>query len=329
MKVNNANSFKSAPWCFNGHAHTILCSLFFDSPLLHSEKITIDTPDDDFLEIDVVDSGSGKPVAILFHGLEGDSRRFYITQLAEHLIERGFSIIAVNFRGCGSRLNKQRRFYHSGETEDLETVFTWTQEHFPASSFFTAGFSLGGSAILNFLKKHGTYHPLRAAAAISTPFDLRKGSINLEKGFNRLYSILFLQTLVNKLEEKRDTYPDLPTYTGTTLYQFDDEVTAPLHGFENADDYYYRCSSAFFMNQIQTDTLVIHSQQDPMCPFKWTPLTEIEKNPEISALFPEKGGHVGFWSLPNGWVNQKIGDYFCSFSESGKSTIDRAHRYSE
>lgn len=315
MNPEKASSFKSAPWCFNGHAHTVLCSLIFDSPALHSEKITIDTPDNDFLEIDIVDRGSGKPVAVLFHGLEGNSRRFYITQLAEHLVERGFSIAAVNFRGCGSKLNRQRRFYHSGETEDLETVFAWVQDHFPKSTIFAAGFSLGGSAILNFLKKHGTCHPIRAAATISTPFELKKGSVNLERGFNRIYSILFLQTLVKKLEEKRHVYPDLPTYTGTTLYQFDDEVTAPLHGFEDAEDYYDQCSSTFFIGQIKTDTLVIHSRQDPLCPFKWTPVEQIEKNPKFSAYFPEKGGHVGFWSMPNGWVNQRVADYFCSFKK--------------
>lgn len=312
--MNSVPDFKSAPWCFNGHAHTVLCSLVFDSPNLHSEKIRIDTPDDDFLELDIVNRGSGKPVVVLFHGLEGNSRRFYITQLAEHLIARDFSVVAMNFRSCGSEMNKQRRFYHSGETEDLETLFTWVQKTFTASEIYAAGFSLGGSALLNFLKKHKTHHPLRAVATISTPFDLKKGSLNLEKGFNRIYSILFLQTLVQKLDEKQQMYPDLPSFEGTTLYEFDDMVTGPVHGFENAEDYYYRCSSTFFINQIQTDTLVIHSRQDPMCPFKWTPVEEIRKNPRFTAHFPRKGGHVGFWSMPNGWLNQKVGDYFCSFS---------------
>lgn len=313
MSNTTTAPFKSAPWCFNGHAHTVLCSLIFDSPSLHSEKISIDTPDDDFLEIDVVDNGKNHPVVVLFHGLEGHSRRFYITQLAKHLIDRRFSIVAVNFRGCGSKLNKQRRFYHSGETEDLETVFSWVGDQFPNSPVFGAGFSLGASALLNYLKKHGVHHPLHAVAAISTPFDLKKGSINLENGFNRIYSLLFLQTLVQKLEQKRSRYPDLPTYNGTTLFEFDDQVTAPLHGFEDADDYYSQCSSAFFIDQIKTDTLLIHSRQDPLCPFKWTPVRQIEKNPNLTGCFPNNGGHVGFWSKPNGWLNQKIGNYFDSF----------------
>lgn len=311
--MQSESLYKSAPWCFNGHAHTILCSLLFQSPTLHSEKLKIDTPDDDFLEIDVVNNGRGKPVAVLFHGLEGHSRRFYITQLAEHLTERGFSTVALNFRSCGSSMNRQRKFYHSGETDDLATVFKWVQQNFRGSDIFAAGFSLGGSALLNFLKKYNRDHPLRAASVISTPFELKKGSLNLEVGFNRLYSILFLQTLVRKLQEKQTKFPDLPAFEGSTLYDFDDQVTGPIHGFEGADHYYHQCSSAYFMDKIHTDTLVINSREDPMCPFKWTPLKQIENNPKITASFPKKGGHVGFWSLPNGWVNQEIGDYFSDF----------------
>jgi len=122
-----------------------------------------------------------------------------------------------------------------------------------------------------------------------------------------------LQTLRKKLQEKRAKFPNLPTFEGSTLYEFADQITGPIHGFEGADDYYHQCSSAFFMDQIRTDTLVVHSREDPMCPFKWTPMQQIEQNSKIRAHFTDKGGHVGFWSLPNGWINQKIGDYFTDF----------------
>ena len=168
------NSYRSAPWCFNGHAHTILCSLLFDSPRLPAERVNIKTPDDDFLETDIIQLGEKYPIAVLFHGLEGNSKRFYITRLAEHLMVRGFNVVAVNFRSCGARLNNQRRFYHSGETEDLDTVFNYVRDHFPDSRIFSAGFSLGASALLNYLNKYGTEHPLESVAVISTPFDLKK-----------------------------------------------------------------------------------------------------------------------------------------------------------
>ena len=306
-------NFKSAPWCVNGHVHTVLCSILAPSPALNYERVIVDTPDDDFLEIDVSEQKTRSPVAILLHGLEGHSKRYYVTQLGEQLFARGFSIVSINFRGCGSKMNRQRKFYHSGETEDLHTIFNWVDREYPGMPMFCAGFSLGGSALMNYLKEHSTHHPLKAAATISTPFHLENGSHNLEKGFNKLYSIRFLRTLVKKLEEKRKQFPDLPAYSGSTLYEFDDQVTAPIHGFESAEDYYHQCASYFFMDKIKTNTLVVHSKEDPMCPFKWTPIDDIRKNPFTEPCFTEKGGHVGFWSLPGGWLNETVADYFKSF----------------
>lgn len=305
-----SHAFKPAPWCVNGHGHTILCSLLFTSPAVHYEREIIKTPDDDFLEIDIIEKDNNSPVVVLFHGLEGNSKRYYITRLAQNLSERGFSVVAVNFRSCGSKINLNKRFYHSGETEDLKLVFEWTASFFPNSPMFAAGFSLGASAILNFLKKHNTNHPVDAAAVISTPFELRKGSLNLEKGINRIYSLQFLKTLVEKLNQKRKIFPDLPEFSGSTLYEFDDQITAPIHGFKDADDYYRSCSSSFFMDRINTNSLIIHSKQDPMCPFKWTPVGSITKNPSLTSSFTDHGGHVGFWSLPPGWLNNTVARYF-------------------
>lgn len=306
-------SFPSATWCFNGHAHTVLCSVLFSAPALQSKRTVIDTPDDDFLELDIIENGKNNPVCVIFHGLEGHTRRYYVARLAEQLVLRGFQVVLPNFRGCGSKMNRQRRFYHSGETEDIDTVFKWVNAAFPNSMIFSAGFSLGASALLNYLKKNGTHHPVKSIAAISTPFELKKGSLNLEKGFNKIYSVRFLRTLKQKLEMKRNQYPDLPHFTGSTLYDFDDQVTAPIHGFESADDYYSQCSSYYFMDQIRTDTLIVHSKEDPMCPFKWTPFKAIAENPKCTCCFTEKGGHVGFWSLPPGWLNVTVTDYFESF----------------
>jgi uncharacterized protein len=308
--ISYTGTFKSAPWCLNGHTHTVLSSLLFSSPALNTVREKLSTPDDDFLYVDILESTPGSSIVVLFHGLEGHSRRYYITQLAQHLHIRGFTILAVNFRSCSGKMNKNKKFYHSGETEDLQTVFEWVKKNHPSSKIFAAGFSLGGSAILNYLKKHRTHHPIFRAAVISTPFDLKKGSLNLEVGINRFYSIRFLRTLKKKVIEKRKSHPDLPKFDGSTLYDFDDTITGPIHGFEGADHYYSECSSRFFMDQIVTPTLVVHSKEDPMCPFKWTPVEEIMNNPKLTPCFTSRGGHVGFWSLPPGWLNRTIGDYF-------------------
>ncbi|WP_069131078.1 YheT family hydrolase [Rhodohalobacter halophilus] len=313
---SHVDGFKSAPWCINGHVHTILCSLFFQAPKVPAIRVKIETPDDDFLELDVSTSDDKNPVAILFHGLEGHSRRYYIKQLSEHLINRGFTVIGFNFRSCGDQMNRNKKFYHSGEVDDLETVFQWVENNFPNAGYYcAAGFSLGASALLNYLYKHGEHHLLDRTAAISTPFELRKGSLNLNLGFNKVYAGSFLKTLKSKLQIKKKSFPELPDFNGSTIYEFDDQITAPIHGFEGADHYYASCSSAFFMSHIRTKTLVLHSQDDPLCPFRWTPINDINKNSVFTTCYPDKGGHVGFWSIPPGWINKTIGDYFLRTSD--------------
>jgi len=310
MQTIKTVPFTSAPWCFNGHAHTVLCSLLFDAPRLNSKRIYIDTPDGDFLELDINEKKEALPVVILLHGLEGNSRRYYITRLAEVLLAECYSTVAVNFRSCGDRINQKRRFYHSGETKDIQTVLHWVSKTFPNRPVFAAGFSLGASALLNYLKENGSHHPIRGVAVVSTPFDLKKGSLNLNNGFNQIYTRYFLESLVKKLNQKRKVFSDLPEFTGSTLYDFDDQITGPIHGFTGADHYYESCSSTFFMNKIKSSTLVVHSKQDPLCPFRWTPIKDIAANRVIETAFTERGGHVGFWSLPPGWINQTIAGYF-------------------
>jgi predicted alpha/beta-fold hydrolase len=312
-------NFKSVPWCFNGHFHTVLCSIVMSAPDLDSERVEIDTPDDDFLELDVLGRDSKRPVAVLFHGLEGHSKRYYIARLAKEISDRNFNVVLVNFRGCGDKINRKKRFYHSGEIEDVETILSWVRQQYPNVPLFTAGFSLGSSVLLNYLKAHGTHHPISGNVGISTPFELKKGCENLDKGLNKLYSKRFLVMLEDKLERKRDAHPDLPIYTGKSLYDFDNQVTAPIHGFLDADDYYQKCSSYYFMDQIKTESLIIHSKADPMTPFKWAPIREIRDNSKLFSCFPNEGGHVGFWSKPQGWLEKTVADFFESFKSNGKA----------
>jgi len=318
--------FKTVPWCVNGHLHTILASLLFRPSHVDYQRKKIATPDGDMLELDLLENTSESPVAILLHGLEGSSRRYYIQNLARHLFDSGFTVAALNFRSCGGSLNSRRRFYHSGETDDLETVCEWLSDQYPQSIQLAAGFSLGGSIIFNYLNRFREESKIQGFTAISVPYDLYRGSINLQKGFNRVYDYSFVRTLRKKLELKRQQFPDLPLFNGSTLFDFDDQVTAPVHGFKDARDYYTQCSSAFFMDHIQTSGLLIHSKEDPLCPFEYTPTGAIENNPYLSTVFTDRGGHVGFWSFPAGWIELTIGHYFShllenSFNSSGTPSL--------
>lgn len=301
--------FPSSRWGINGHVHTIACSLFGDTNPPPVNRVEIPTPDNDFLELDCAINTDSEAIIVLFHGLEGSSRRYYMVELMKELIEENYSVVAVNFRSCGSKMNKQPRFYHSGETGDYATVFNWIQEQYPDQKMGAVGFSLGGNALVKFLVEENRSHSLETAVAVSVPYDLRLGSILLSTGFHRVYEYRFLRTLRQKLEIKRETYPDLPSFSGSTLYEFDDQVTAPVHGFDGAEDYYEQCSARRFVQHIQTPILLIHSREDPICPVQAMPVAKIFDNSFTDYIITEKGGHVGFWSKPRGWLNYAIRNY--------------------
>lgn len=297
-------------WAFNTHIHTIVASQFIKAEKPEHQRVEIPTPDNDFLEIDVCRAEDDKPVVALFHGLEGSTERHYIASLMWNLKRIGYSSVAMNFRGCGDKMNALPRFYHSGETQDYRTLFKWIKEHFPDQEIYAAGFSLGGNALVKYLAEEGGQSPVSRAVVISPPYDLKGGAVQLHLGFNRIYEVNFLKTLVKKLEQKRERIPELPRYTGDSIYDFDDQVTAQLHEFKDAEDYYYQCSSRHFFGDVKTDLLIIHSKVDALCPIEFAPLKVIRDNPFIETIFTEQGGHVGFLSKEPGWLNRVIMKWF-------------------
>lgn len=314
MKTNlrHVPSFISPRWCFNGHMHTIARSLTGDTEQPPVKRIEIPTPDDDFLELDCAIESNSDHIIALFHGLEGSTDRYYMVEAMKKLRGKGFSVIGVNFRSCGSKMNRQPRFYHSGETNDYRTVFNWISQNYPHKKVGAVGFSLGANALVKYLAEEQNSTPIEAAVAVSVPYDLRLGSILLSNGFHRVYEYRFMRTLRDKLDQKRQQFPDMPTFSGSTLYEFDDQITAPIHGFNSADNYYEQCSARRFVDDIQTDTLFIHSREDPLCPVEAMPLAKLNSNEYTDYIITNKGGHVGFWSKPSGWLQFVIENYLSS-----------------
>lgn len=305
----NIPEFRSPAWCLNGHWHTISRSFTGQTNQPDVQRIEIPTPDNDFLEIDYAADSQSNAVIVLFHGLEGSSDRYYIVELMKELLDRNFSVAAVNFRSCGSRMNDRPRFYHSGATDDYATVFEWIRRHHPKQKVGAVGFSLGANALIKSLGEEQSSHPADAAVAVSTPYDLYRGSTLLSKGFNKVYQHYFLRTLRKKLALKRQSFPGLPKFEGSSLFAFDDQVTGPIHGFNGAKDYYRRCSSNQFIPVVKKPTLLIHSREDPLCPVDAMPMKNITDNPHTDYIITERGGHVGFWSKPAGWLNTIIANY--------------------
>lgn len=304
-----AGDFDSAWWCPNGHWHTIAGNFLGRRELPENQLITIPTGDGDFLEVNFIDSGLYTPVVILLHGLEGSSHSYYIAELAKDLIKVPYSALALNFRGCGPHMNRLHRFYHSGETGDLNYVIHWIMNSWPERPVLAVGFSLGANVLIKWLGEQKDDAPIMGGVAVSSPFDLGICSDTISLGFNRVYEQYFMVSLKRKLKQKKEIFTDMPDFDGSTLRDFDDQVTAKLHGFKNADDYYRRASSAPYVADIEKPTLIIHSKSDPICPFEAVPILQISQNPNLESIITQNGGHVSFIDSNGNWLNKTIIEY--------------------
>jgi predicted alpha/beta-fold hydrolase len=238
----------------------------------------------------------------MLHGLEGSVRSHYVGGLLAQARARNWGATVLVFRGCGSEPNVARRFYHSGETADLDFVFTTLAARWPDSLWLMAGVSLGGNVLLKWLGERGpdVAESLRAAAAISVPFDLEAGALHISGGFSRVYDRSFLRSLRDKAMAKLERFSDLfdreKLERARSVLDFDDAVTAPVHGFRNARDYYEKSSSLGFLPRITLPTLLLSSSDDPFLPPRL--LSDVERvasgNPALNVEFHSTGGHVGF-----------------------------------
>jgi len=248
----------------NAHFQTIYPSLFrkFDTSFYERERIA--TPDDDFLDLDWSRIGSDK-IAIISHGLEGNSLRSYAVGMVKALNQHGWDALAWNFRGCSGEVNRQLRFYHSGYTDDLDFVINHVLNLGNYKSIVLIGFSMGGNLSLVYLGQKGSnVNPLiQKAIVFSVPCDLAGSSYQIAKSVNRIYLKRFLRMLHQKVKAKMTLFPDQindDNYSEIKNFRdFDNRYTAPIHGFISAEDYWDKCSSKQFIPKIKISTLIINA----------------------------------------------------------------------
>src|SRR5687768_9083883 len=261
--------YRPARWLPSPHGQTIGGRFLRRRPPPTFNRIRMETPDGDFLDVDVP-LAPPNPVAtvVLFHGLEGSARRGYAINTYSELYDRGISAMGVNFRSCSGEPNRTARFYHSGETSDIAFVLETVRSWMPRRPLGAIGFSLGGNALLKYLGETGDQALVQCAVAISVPYDLGAGARLLDASpMGRFYTRLFIKSLISKAEAKATLLADKcdleRVRRASSFYEFDDAATAPLHGFAGADDYYARSSSAQFIEHIRRPTLLLHAADDP------------------------------------------------------------------
>jgi predicted alpha/beta-fold hydrolase len=286
-------------WLPGGQLQTIYPATCIAKPEVNYRRERWNTPDNDFIDVDFVDGKAGQPFVVLFHGLEGSSNSHYARSLMAHIAALGWSGAVPHFRGCSGEPNLAPRFYHSGDSQEINWIIRRLAAKYKngiANKFYATGVSLGANALLRWLgESQHQAEIVDAACAVSAPLDLAGGGESLEHGFNRIYTHVFLKTLKPKCVHKLEQFPRLfdkeAMLHARNLYEFDNVVTAPLHGYVNTEDYWHRASAKYVLKDITVPTLVLNARNDPFLPARYLPESA---SPHVTLEFPAHGGHAGF-----------------------------------
>ncbi len=321
-----------APWWLargttGAHLQTVYPALFGARPVIRYIRERWDTTphgkaDGDFIDVDRLAStvsATDQPVLVVFHGLEGDSQRPYVVNLMYEAERRGWRGLAPHFRGCSGEINRLPRAYHSGDAAEIDWILRRVKAESPDAPVYVAAISLGGNATMKWLGEQGADAAgiARAVAAISAPLDLMAAGEALEHGFCKLYTHNFLQTMKRKSLAKLAIHPGIfrreAALDARTLREFDNEITAPLHGYRDTDDYWTRGSAKPGLIDVRVPALVLNAKNDPFLPAAALPSAH-EVSSFVQRDFPEQGGHVGFLSgrFPGHgrWMSTRVFRFF-------------------
>lgn len=320
MNEKTTPAFKPAWWLPGPHLQTLWAALARRChlrTLVYPERLEL--PDGDFLDLHWTHSKKGRPpIVLILHGLSGNARSSYAQGLLAALHQRGWQGVLMHFRGCSGVPNRLARSYHAGETGDLQQVLDTLVKRKPGVPLFVVGYSLGGNVLLKWLGETGQQSLVTAACAVSVPFELAKSADRLNTGFSRVYQWRLIHELMTAYRKKFQHRPSPlhldDRHPPRNFWEFDDAITAPLHGFKDVHDYYAQSSSRQFLKNIQTPTLIVHAQDDPFTHLDALP-TAAEVSSDVSLELLEKGGHVGFVSgkypwKPSYWSESRVLDYF-------------------
>lgn len=327
------SDFRPPWWAKNRHVQTIFPRFIQKRAKLVYRKEKLPLPDGDFVNLiwaGDVQKSSG--LIAMFHGLEGSIRSHYTNDMAANFVKQGYAVVLMHFRGCGGEQNTTPRAYHSGETEDAWYFLNWLEHKFPETRKVAMGFSLGANMLLKLLSEQPKQRIIKAAMAVSTPFNLALCANSITQGFSKVYQAYLLKSMVNNLliKMRNMDYGKLLKVTEFQIKQFksfrefDEHITAPLHGFEGADDYYQKCSAQNFLKAIATPTLVVHAKDDPFMHSSIVPDVKT-LSPKVCLELSEKGGHVGFMQgtpwRPEIWIQQRANDFFQPFIDDNGNLL--------
>jgi len=322
-----ASQFKPAWWAKNPHVQTIFADWLTNTKQVVGSNERLELDDGDFLDVvwtTAIDADYTGPLVVVFHGLEGSVKSHYAHRLLSLCKSMGWPAVIMHFRGCSGEPNRLSRAYHSGETSDARFFLELVTKRFPYAALFAASYSLGGNMLLKYLGEYADEPLLKGAVAISPPLNLSACEARLKSGFSRVYQQHLLSRMKQNLHKKIALIPQLSQQLAcdqqleslVDFRSFDQQVTAVLHGFSSADDYYQKCSAMQYLNLINVPSLIIHAKDDPFMTQAVIPELE-QLSTQVTYELSEYGGHVGFITGKYPWraefyIDQRIVGYFKS-----------------
>lgn len=314
------SAFRPAPWLRGCHRQTLFASQLRPGPAISVNNERLELVDGDFIDLAWLpdqDQSPDTPLVVVLHGLTGSIESKYARGLLRQIQARGWRGVFMHFRGASPEPNRLPRNYHSGDTQDFRTLVDTLRQRFPNAPLAAVGYSLGGNVLVKYQGEEGHCSPLTTAAAVSVPFDLSVCAHTINQGMARAYQHYLVSKMrtdiKRKFEHIEPPFPLPNLHSLRTFPEFDDAITAPMHGFASAADYYERASSGPFLKHIGTPTLVIHAEDDPFMSPGMIP-TETMLSDEVRLELSRHGGHVGFVAAdrlyrPVYWLETRIPEW--------------------
>jgi uncharacterized protein len=319
--VAGATSYTAPVWLPGGHLQTIFPAILASLPHVDYRRERWTTPDDDFIDMDFArpePDDAAAPILVLFHGLEGSSASHYARVVMRSFADLGWRGIVAHFRGCSGEPNRKPRAYHSGDSDEGDWILRQTHARWPQARLHAVGVSLGGNMLAKWLGERAEDAQfVTAAASVGSPLDLAAGGAALARGFNRLYTKMFLATLKPKALAKLERFPGVAESdrlrASRNLYEFDNAYTAPVHGFRNTEDYWDRASGKPWLAGVRVPHLVLNALNDPFVPAASLPgAAEVSRFVQLE--HPREGGHIGFARSPFpgrlDFIPQRLREFF-------------------
>ena len=319
--MSEAAQYVAPVWLPGGHLQTIAAARLVPVPKVAYRRERWDAPDGDFIDVDFAlpePTAAAAPVLVQFHGLEGSSQSHYSRSVMRHFADRGFRAMVAHFRGCSGEANRLARAYHSGDSDEGDWILRRVHARWPQATLYALGISLGGNMLAKWLGERAEDAQfVTAAASVGAPLDLAAGGAALGRGFNRVYTRIFLATLKPKALEKALRFPGIADRerlrVSRNLYEFDNAYTAPVHGFRDTDDYWQRASGKPWLRTVRVPHLVLNALNDP-----FVPAASLPRQSEVASCVrveqPRDGGHIGFArGAPLGrldYLPQRLHDFF-------------------